>query len=576
MSTPDWISLVERIPAVIVPGAAGLGLLLYITQLWQQRSVHKESRSVRRHLDLIVDKLSALEVDRAVSDTESRTLRRLAETATVDDAVDVLLEHCLPEPDAGLAAYFDLTPDGDAQLRAARGHSPEYESYLAVDPDWSLRLASEAFVELVGAEARRTAFFSRLAVEDQERVSRIILFRVGAGLRPSGILVTTDLPPALAPLPMRIELMQRLIATLASFLHRSEEIRRQQDELRMTRELLELRCLVDTHLGSPVELLEEFLERLTTATGFDRAVLYLASGMRLDSKPLVCVGASLPRGIADLWRLDEAALARKGMHASGLALYSAGDLHALRVRSTMCGACVVPLAHDDTLIGVVCMARQQDTAISPGDRQLLQWATDYLRETILRTVDRAMIEQQARRDALTQLANRHMFDREIGRQVDSAMASGGECGLVMLDVDRFKSLNDLHGHLAGDEVLRCVARTVESCVGRMRSTDRPLVARYGGEELVVLLPGVPIHGAKRIAEQIIEAVRSAEVRFEDKTIRLTISAGIAVCPKDGTTPNDLIAAADEALYRAKNNGRDRWEAAGEERPETLRIASFTG
>jgi diguanylate cyclase (GGDEF)-like protein len=298
--------------------------------------------------------------------------------------------------------------------------------------------------------------------------------------------------------------------------------------------------------------------------------------MRLDAKPLVCVGAPLPRGIADLWRLDEASLARKGMQASGLMFLNAGDLHALRVRSTMCGACVAALMQDDTLMGVVCLARQLDAPLGQADRQLLQWATDYLRETMLRTVDRAMIEQQARRDALTQLANRHTFDREIRRQMDDAMASGNDCGLVMLDVDRFKTLNDLHGHLAGDEVLRCVARAVESCVGRMRSTDRPLVARYGGEELAVLLPGVPIHGAKRIAEQIIEAVRATEVRFEDKAIRATISAGIAICPKDGTTPNDLIESADSALYRAKNNGRDRWEAAGEERPDTLRLAAFTG
>jgi diguanylate cyclase (GGDEF)-like protein len=110
----------------------------------------------------------------------------------------------------------------------------------------------------------------------------------------------------------------------------------------------------------------------------------------------------------------------------------------------------------------------------------------------------------------------------------------------------------------------------------MRSTDRPLVARYGGEELAVLLPGVPIHGAKRIAEQILEAVRALEVPFDDAMIRLTISAGIAVCPKDGSSPTELIAAADEALYRAKKNGRDRWEAVGEERPDTLRIAAFTG
>lgn len=572
----DWIQFGQSLPGLAVTCVAAGCLLLYMLHLWQLRSGEQESHRARQNLAQAVEKLSEIKIDRAVAETESRTLRRLAETSNVNDAVEVLLEHCLPETNAGLAAYFDLGSDGDAYLRAARGHTPEYESYLAADPDWAVRLESEAFVELVGPEARRTAFFSRLPAEDQERISRIILFRVGTGVSPSGILVTTELPPAQAPLPLRIELVQRLLATLGSFLHRSEEINRQQEELRLTRELLELRCLVDTHLGSPVELLEEFLERVATATGFDRAVLYLATGMRLDAKPLISVGASLPRGIADLWRLDEASLARKGMQADGLKFLAAGDLHALRVRSTMCGACVAPLTHDDTLIGVVCMSRQQDVPLSQCDRQLLQWATDYLRETMLRTVDRAMVEQQARRDALTQLANRHTFDREIRRHVDQAHTTGSECGLVMLDVDRFKSLNDQYGHLAGDEVLRNVARTVESCVGRMRASDRPLVARYGGEELAVLLPGVPINGAKRIAEQILEAVRSLEVRYDDTTIRLTISAGIAVCPKDGKTPTELIAAADEALYRAKANGRDRWEANGEERPDTLRIASFTG
>lgn len=571
-----WVAQLESSPGTVVAGVAGIGLLLYVVHLWQLQSGRKESRHVRRRLDLVVDKLSSLEVDRAVAETESRTLRRLAETSTIDDAVNVLLDHCLPEPNSGLAAYFDLSAEGDAQLRAARGLSPESESYLAIDPDWTVRLASEAFIELASQQARRTAFFSRLAAEDQERISRIILFRVGTAVRPSGILVTTDLPPSQATLAARIELVQRLLATLGSFLHRLEGIKKQQDELRLTRELLELRCLVDTHLGSPVELLEEFLERVATAAGFDRATLYLASGMRLDSKPLVCVGTTLPRGIADLWRLDEVSLARRGMNAAGLTFLSAGDLHALRVRSTMCGACVAPLTHDDTLIGVVCMARQLNSPISSTDRELVRWATDYLRDTMLKSVDRAMIEQQARRDALTQLANRHTFDREIRRQLEVALSTGGDCSLIMLDVDRFKSLNDLHGHLAGDEVLRQVSRTVESCVGRMRASDRPLIARYGGEELAVLLPSVSIHGALRIADQIVDAVRALEVRFEGKTIQLTISAGVAACPRDGSTPKDLIAAADGALYRAKENGRDRWEVAGDVQPETLRIAAFTG
>jgi diguanylate cyclase (GGDEF)-like protein len=572
----QWLPILDRIPSPAVAAGSVVCLLLYLISLWQLRIGRLESRRARQNLAQAVDKLAETKVERAVAETESRTLRRLAETANVDEAIEVLLEHCLPEPNAGLAAYFDLSADGAALLRKARGHQADYESYLIVDPDWVTRLESEAFVELSGREVRRTAFFSRLAIEDQERISRIVLFRVGSGVRPSGILIATELPPSSAPMAARIELVQRLLSALGSFLHRSEELARQQEELRLTRELLELRCLVDTHLGTPVELLEEFLGRLTTATGFDRGVLYLSSGMRLDSKPLVCVGTTLPRGIIDLWRLDEASLARKGMHASGLTFLNAGDLHALRVRSTMCGACVVSLTHEGTLMGVVCMGRQLNAPLEQADRQLLEWATDYLRETMLRTVDRAMIENQAKRDALTQLANRHTFDQEIRRQVEQALANAGECGLIMLDVDRFKSLNDQYGHLAGDEVLRRVAQTIETCTGLMRSSDRPLAARYGGEEMAVLLPGVPLQGVTRLAEQILEAVRALEIRLDGHVMRATISAGIAVCPKDAQSPQGLIAAADEALYRAKHNGRDRWEVSGEERNETIRIAAFTG
>jgi diguanylate cyclase (GGDEF)-like protein len=574
----DVPSLIQRFGASGAVEAASLAavcLMQYLLHMYYARRARRENHDMRRKLEVFVDRVSSLEADRSLAEIENRTLRRLAETASADEAVEVLLDHCAPEPESSFAAYFELSPDGEPRLRASRGLSSESRQCLAVDPDWQVRLASEAVVQLVQKDARRTAFFSRLAAGDQERLSRLILFRVGTAVHPSGLLVTSDLPPAQSAMDARIDLMQRLLATLGSFLHRSQAIERQQDELRVTRELLELRCLVDTHLGSPVELLEEFLERVATATGFERATLYLATGQRLDAKPLVCVGAALPRAIADLWRLDEAALARRGLHASGsLQFYAAADLHALRVRSTMCGAFVTALSHDDSLIGVVCLARQADIPLSQGDRELLRWATDYLRETILRTVDRAMIEQQARRDALTQLANRHSFDREIRKHVEQCLQSGSECSLVMLDVDRFKSLNDRYGHLAGDEVLRNIARTIESCVSRMRSTDRPMVARYGGEEIAVLLPGVPVNGAKRVVEQIVQAVRSSDVEFDGKVICPTISAGIACCPKDGRTPEELIAAADGALYRAKEGGRDRWECAGEQRPDTLRIAAI--
>ena len=171
----------------------------------------------------------------------------------------------------------------------------------------------------------------------------------------------------------------------------------------------------------------------------------------------------------------------------------------------------------------------------------------------MRLNDRARSEISS--DPLTGIFNRFKLDRELAVQVARARRYRVPLSLVIYDVDRFKSLNDQYGHLAGDEVLRTVARTVESCVGRMRSSDRPLVARYGGEELAVLLPGVSIHGAKRIAEQIIEAVRTTEVQYDETTIRLTISAGL-VARRSDEVLSAACKRADEALYEAKDSGRD--------------------
>ncbi len=535
-------------------------LLQYGAHLWATSRTRRENREIRRELDKVVDRLTCLESDRALAEAESSALRLLAGSSSLEGAVAVLLDYFAAEPEFSFAAYFDVTRR-TPRLQASRGLSSSSQRMATLDDEWLRRVTAEAAISLAPGESREGLFFEALAPDDRDKLSQLTLVRVGPAEAPAGVLATTRLPPESASLPGRLELAKRLAAGVAGQLARVATLEVQQEELRLTRELLDLRCLVDQHLGSPVELLEEFLKRVLEATGFDRAVLHLASGNRLDAKPLVNAGAPLPRGIADLWKLDETTLARQGLRGEGLLFYDAADLHALRVRSTMCGAMVGPLVHESTLIGVVCLARQSDAPISAADRELLRWATDYLRDTILRTVDRAIIEQQARRDALTHLANRHTFDREIERHVEQALRTGDQCALIMLDLDRFKALNDKYGHLAGDEALRSVARLVQNGVVRTRVTDRPLVARYGGEELVVLLPGVGADGACRIADEIVAAVREATIEHQGLLLRLTISGGVASCPEHGLTASEVIAAADAALYQAKSNGRDRKEVA---------------
>ena len=544
--------------------AAALGaicLIQYVLHVYSGRRNRSENSLIRRELELVVDRLTCLESDRLLAELESRVLHELTDASTVEEALETLLKRCIPGAESGFGAFVELVAGGQPRVRVARGLSKESRRRLAVDAEWFERLSHQPVLRLTTREARRTTVFKRLAPDERETVSDLFVFRVGSASHPSGLLIASALKPEGAALEARIDLLVRLLETMTNVLHRTQALHQQQNELRLTREILELRRLVDTHLGTPLELLDEFLGRVVQTAGFDRAALYLSNGTQLDAKPLVCVGSRLPRSIVDLWKKDEMMLARKGLRTTDRLCLSDGDLQLLTIRSNMTSAFVAPLTHDDSHIGVICLTRSGDGVISSGDRELLTWSVDYLRETILRSVDRAMMEQQARRDALTQLANRGTFDREINRHLTEGAGTGAICSLIMLDIDRFKQLNDRYGHQAGDEVLRNIARIIQTCAARTRSSDRPLSARYGGEEMAVLLPGVGRAGATRIAKEIVDTVRQSDVLYEGTTITPTISAGVATSPQHGKTASQLIASADAALYMAKNLGRDRCEIA---------------
>lgn len=159
-------------------------------------------------------------------------------------------------------------------------------------------------------------------------------------------------------------------------------------------------------------------------------------------------------------------------------------------------------------------------------------------------------------DALTGLANRGAFDIGLYREWRRAERQGQPMALVMVDVDCFKLYNDNYGHLRGDACLRTVASTLRS--GSQRSGD--LVARYGGEEFVVILPATDIHGATVVAQRIREHVEAMDIAHERSLVadRVTVSVGAsAISPRAGTSSETLLLCADEALYQAKAQGRNR-------------------
>lgn len=164
------------------------------------------------------------------------------------------------------------------------------------------------------------------------------------------------------------------------------------------------------------------------------------------------------------------------------------------------------------------------------------------------------LERLTRVDGLTSLGNRRYFDEYMQAEWKRAQRSVTSLGLLMIDVDRFKVFNDTYGHLAGDDVLRKVGATLQG--GASRPGD--LAVRFGGEEFVVVLLGATIDAASMVARQLVQNVRELAIPNIDGVV--TVSIGVAaVCPTEQMLPAMLIRAADVALYRAKNAGRDRVE-----------------
>lgn len=167
---------------------------------------------------------------------------------------------------------------------------------------------------------------------------------------------------------------------------------------------------------------------------------------------------------------------------------------------------------------------------------------------------RMTLYERAIRDRLTGLYNRAFFDERIGIEHAAASRHGEPLALLLLDLDYFKALNDRYGHMAGDEALRVVGGIL-----RLEARREDIAARFGGEELVLLARGIGVREARSIAERLRLAIRGAEITHLGERIGVTGSFGVAVHREEAPieTPAGLILAADRALYRAKNAGRDR-------------------
>jgi len=251
------------------------------------------------------------------------------------------------------------------------------------------------------------------------------------------------------------------------------------------------------------------------------------------------------------------ALRRGRLHHSG------SDEGAVRcshfgAASRLPSLCTPLVAHGETL-GILCLVTEPNgspeapssisefnvrLAVSVAEQAGLSFANLKLREKL---------RYQSVRDPLTGLFNRRYLDESLERELPNAIRKNRSLGVIMLDVDRFKKFNDMFGHDAGDAVLRELGDYLAKFIRR-----GDLACRYGGEEFTLILPECSVEDTRRRAEELRTSFQQLSIKHRDIVLgKVTLSLGVAALPDHGTTAAELLTAADRALLRAKEEGRDR-------------------
>lgn len=240
------------------------------------------------------------------------------------------------------------------------------------------------------------------------------------------------------------------------------------------------------------------------------------------------------------------------------------------------GYVLVPLGHDGALVATRTGRRGRPGLVRLREIEALSSLAHHAILALTNAKLHEEVQDMAIRDALTGLLNHGEFQRvlaaEHGRleRFTSLRAPGHHLSLLLIDIDRFKLLNDRYGHPTGDTILRAVSNAITDAV---RSFD--VVARYGGEEFAVVLPETDEEGALQVAERVREVVTTTvSAPRPGPRRRITVSIGSATAPEDGGNPAELLSKADDALYRAKDTGRNRVVAASDLQIRTRRVVAL--
>jgi len=305
------------------------------------------------------------------------------------------------------------------------------------------------------------------------------------------------------------------------------------------------------------EIYDSFITELKKVVDINWASINLIEDSRLNILALYSeigsawkVGEQIPmRGTGTEWvALNNKALLESDLSQGG-EFVTAKYHHKQGVRTIA----YLPLIAKGVVIGSFVVATGNPNAYSQRHMTLLEQLASQIAMSIENSRLYAEAEEKARVDELTDLLNRRSLDELMTAEINRHQRYGGVFSLIILDLDGFKAFNDNYGHLAGDKLLKEIGSVLKSTI---RSTDQAF--RYGGDEFAVLLPNTPIDAATQVADRI---RRKVAAKAKAGHIPFSASLGLANWPADGVAADEIVAAADTALYRAKREGGNRSHCA---------------
>jgi diguanylate cyclase (GGDEF)-like protein len=352
-----------------------------------------------------------------------------------------------------------------------------------------------------------------------------------------------------------------LVLTTASLAAVNErELRRRRFELEQLAQMG--RDLEDAN--DPLSAGDVLLEALTDTFGFRRMALFEVVE---DSPPRMLTARGLLDAVVADFSLGENSVLKVANDQRQTILVGeideAVDPWLAAIMPDARNLAVVPLVADG-VVGVL-VAETGERAGARIERRVIATTERYAGHAALAIRNAnllARVQQMAVTDGLTQLSNRRAFDRSLDRELSRAARTDGRLSVVLLDIDHFKLLNDNHGHVVGDAVLKQIAHALQLC-GREYDT----IARYGGEEFAAVLPGCSSGLALQVAERLRVAVQDAPT-----DVKVTASCGVATYPYDGIDVAGLLSAADRALYTSKRAGRNQVRSAEQARSAEITAA----